>query len=800
MLAKIAFIARAFLLGSLCLVSLRLPAATVEYHLTIAEKEVNFTGKPRRAVAVNDSIPAPTLTFHEGDLARIHVTNAMKVESSIHWHGLLVPNRMDGVPFVTFPPIKPGATFTYEFPIRQTGTYWYHSHTALQEQKGLYGALRILPRRGGVSGDLDRTVVLSDWTDESAHEVLRWLKRGSEWPALQRGTSQSMFGAMRVGTLGDFWKRELLRMPPMDLSDVAYDRFLANGEPEHRIAAKPGQSVRVRIVDGSASTFFFLQFAGGPLTIVSADGQNVQPLKKARVLIGVAETYDVLVRPPGPGAYELRVTAHDGSAWASIWIGEGERHPAPNVPNANLYNAMGKLKPSNIFALTPGGTMGMPDREVNAGKFDQPGVMGGMMTMEEMMGMGGGMKMDGMSDMKMGGAMKMDGGMKMDHDMPMGRKMKMGVGMEMTGMAMEGDAPSEPHNGKKHTWDFIPFGPDVSSRQPLTMNGMGPRPNPPYEDLRATKDTSLSPSRPVREVRLTLEGDMERYVWAINNKPIYASDSIKIERGETVRFIMINRSMMYHPMHLHGHFFRVINGQGDRSPLKHTVIVPPRQTTVIEFAAEEVGDWFFHCHLLYHLDSGMARVVHYERFSPYPDTAAVRRKLYRDPFFFWGTADVLTNMTQGYVELSNTQNIFNLEWEAGWNNVPDTEIETTFLYERYFNRFFRLFGGVDTNGTIADGSLHYDGDSNRGVFGLMYKLPLNIDMDAWVDTDGGARVRVMKNIPLTPRLMLGGEVRYDTHDYWEERVHLDYMLNKNASILGQWHSDYGWGVGLRLRF
>jgi hypothetical protein len=158
---------------------------------------------------------------------------------------------------------------------------------------------------------------------------------------------------------------------------------------------------------------------------------------------------------------------------------------------------------------------------------------------------------------------------------------------------------------------------------------------------------------------------------------------------------MINRSMMHHPMHLHGHFFRVINGQGNYSPLKHTVDVPPMQTTVIEFAAEEVGDWFFHCHLLYHLDSGMARVVHYEGFEPYPDTAAVRYKLYRDPFYFWGTADVLSNMTQGYLELSNALNIFNYEWEAGWANVPDTALENTFLYERYFNRFFRLLAGID---------------------------------------------------------------------------------------------------------
>lgn len=752
-------------------------AEPVEYHLTIDEKIVNFTGKPRDAIAVNGGIPAPMLTFREGDLARIHVTNALKVDSSIHWHGLLLPNRMDGVPFVTYPPIKPGATFTYEFRIRQRGTYWYHSHTDLQEQKGLYGAFVILPRRGGVTGDRDETVVLSDWTDENPHEILRWLKRGSEWPALQRGNAQTMFGAVRAGKLGDFWERELLRMPPMDLADIAYDRFLANGEPEHSIAARPRENVRVRIVDGSASTFFYLQFAGGPMTIVSADGQDVQPVKKDRLLIGVAETYDVLVRPPGPGAYELRATAQDGSAWTSIWIGDGERHPAPNVPSANLYNAMGELKLSRIFALTPGGTMGMPTREVNAGKFDKPGVMGGMMTMEEMMGMTPGMEMEGM-----------------DHSMAMNGEMK------MEEMSLDHGASANPHFGKKHTWDYTPFGPDVSSRKPLVMDGMAERPGPPYKDLRAAKNTALPSKNPVRDVRLTLDGDMERYVWSLDNTPLFASDSIKIGRGENVRFIMINRTMMYHPMHLHGHFFRVVNGRGDRAPLKHTVIVPPMQTTVIGFEANEVGDWFFHCHLLYHMASGMSRVVHYEGFEPDPDTAAVRRKLYHDPFFFWGTADIMSNMTQGYLELSTTQNIFNLEWEAGWAQVPDTEWEMTLLYERYFNRFFRLIAGVNAEGSLITDPFDYDIESNRGVFGLMYKLPLNIDATAWVDSDGGARVKLAKTIPLAPRLDLGGEVEYDTHDYWEGRLHLDYTVSKNAAVIGQWHSTYGWGVGLRVLF
>jgi len=767
-------------------------AEVVEYDLTIGEKTVNFTGKSRTAMAVNGCIPAPTLTFREGDVARIHVTNLMKVETSIHWHGLLLPNRMDGVPFITYPPIKPGATFDYEFRLRQHGTYWYHSHTALQEQKGLYGAIVILPRQGGDAG---KTVVLSDWTDQSPHDVLRWLKRGSEWPALQRGNSQSLIGALRVGKFGAYWKRELLRMPPMDLADVAYDRFLANGEAEHHVSAQPGETLRLRIVDGSSSTFFHLQFAGGPLTVVSADGQEVRPLKQERMLISVAETYDVLVKTPGAGSYELRATAHDGSAWTSIWIGQGERHAAPNVPRPNLYNTMGKLKPSTIFALTPGGTMGMPDSKVNAGKFDHPGLMGGMMTMAEMMGGSSGqMKQDmPMSGMAMDHNMPMNGE-KMKHDMPMG-------GMSMDhGMVTDSKRPGSPHSGKVYTWDYSPLGTDLSSRKPLAMDGMGPRPWPAYKKLRSVKNTALSPQRPVREVRLTLDGDMQRYVWSLNNTTLFASDSIKINRGDTVRFIMINRTMMHHPMHLHGHFFRVVNGHGDHAPLKHTVDVPPMQTTVIEFAAEEVGDWFFHCHLLYHLESGMARVVHYNGFSPAADTASLRHQLYRDPFFFWGMADGLTNMTQGYLQYSNTRHIFNLEWEAGWGGVPGTQWETTALYQRYFNRFFRAIAGLNTQGSITGDSFDTHTNSNRGLLGMMYRLPLNLGLTAWADTDGGGRLTIGRSIPITPRLILGGEVYYDIHDSWEGRVNLAYTLSRSTSVVSQWHSDYGWGVGMRIRF
>jgi hypothetical protein len=268
----------------------------VEYDLTIAWQEVNFTGHSAKAMTINGQLPGPTLRFTEGDHAVIRVHNLMDVETSIHWHGILLPNGMDGVPFVTFPPIAPGRTFTYEFDLRQSGTYWYHSHTMLQEQRGLYGALVIAPKEETAFDRLrDHVVVLSDWTDEDASSVLHTLKRGSEWYSLQKGSGQSMLGAARLGLLSEYFSRELQRMPPMDLSDVYYDRFLLNGAPEQSLAARPGEQVRLRIIAGSASTFFYLQFAGGPMQIVAADGQPVQPFDEQRLLIAVAETYDVIV-------------------------------------------------------------------------------------------------------------------------------------------------------------------------------------------------------------------------------------------------------------------------------------------------------------------------------------------------------------------------------------------------------------------------------------------------------------------------------------------------------------------------
>ena len=350
------------------------------------------------------------------------------------------------------------------------------------------------------------------------------------------------------------------------------------------------------------------------------------------------------------------------------------------------------------------------------------------------------------------------------------------------------------YNGSGYGKNFGWMATDISSAEHLAADGMDPqRPWPPYEKLRSVKPTAPPVDHPVRAIRLTLDGDMERYVWFINNRPISEEDIIHIRAGEVVRFVMINRTMMHHPMHLHGHFFRVINSQGDHAPLKHTVDVAPMSTTVIEFKANEVGDWFFHCHLLYHMKNGMARIIHYQEHKTKPELEMSRPELVKDTWYFQGQADAMSHMTEGALSLSNTRNTLMAEWEVGWQDVDDTEWEVTITWDRYINRFFSVFAGVDRFHEEEE-------DETRGVLGLRYLLPLNIESRFWVDTDGGARINLEKEFMLTPRWSLGGETQYDSHEDWEGSAHLSYLVNRHFSIIGQWHSEYGVGAGVQIRF
>ena len=652
-------------------------AGIVEYDLDINFKTINIRGKSSKAMAINNSIPGPTLRFREGDTARISIKNSMNVETSIHWHGLLLPYRQDGVPYLTNPPIEPGKTNVFEFPIKQSGTYWFHSHTGLQEQRGVYGSIVITPKEGErVSSDQDKVIVLSDWTDENPDEVLRTLKSGNDFYSIKKGTMQNLFGAAKRNALSDMAKRSSMRMPPMDISDVAYDAFLVNGKKEMEIPAKSGEKVRLRFINSATASYFYLQFAGGPVEIVSADGKDVQPVKVDRLLMAIAETYDLIVTVPKNGSYEFRATAQDGSGHSSIFIGNGKRIFAPNVPKPNLYK------------------------------------------------------------------------MKMSMKKSMDKKMGMG-----------------------------------------TMPPMNQRPLSPYKKLRSIGKSILPKQNPKREIVLTLTGDMERYIWSMDGETLSADNMIRIRHGENVRIVLINKTMMHHPMHLHGHFFRVLTGKGDYSPLKHTVDVPPLATQIIEFEASEYNDWFFHCHILYHAKSGMARVVSYEDTELDLDLKKIRHNLYKDTWYGNTIGTAQSHMTDGLAVLSNSKNILSATWQVGWQRVDKTGFDVELAYDRYFNRFLNLYAGINLVN-----------EYERGIFGIRYLLPFNIESTFRIDSAGELRIELGQSLQLTDRIMVFGNAEYDTESREEWLLGGKYILSKNVSMIGQYHSDFGAGAGLEFRY
>jgi hypothetical protein len=293
----------------------------------------------------------------------------------------------------------------------------------------------------------------------------------------------------------------------------------------------------------------------------------------------------------------------------------------------------------------------------------------------------------------------------------------------------------------------------------------------------------------MREVVLTLTGDMERYIWSINEEILSANNMIRIRHGENMRFVIINKTMMHHPMHLHGHFFRVINGQGDYSPLKHTVDVPPLGTQIIEFEANEYNDWFFHCHILYHAKSGMARVVSYEDKELDADLKKIRHKLYKDSWHpaFRGTAQ--SHMTDGVAVLSNSKNILSTAWQVGWQEVESSEYDVGLAYDRYFNRYFNLFTGVN-----------FTNDFERVIFGMRYLLPLNIESALRVDSEGKFRIELAQELQLTSRFGIFGDIEYDTESKEEWLFGGKYTLSKNTALTAQYHSDFGAGAGVAFRY
>lgn len=509
------------------------PSQAREYDLVIAREIVNITGHPVRKITVNGSIPAPTLRFTEGEEAVVHVTNRMNVPTSIHWHGILIPAAMDGVPgFNGFPGIAPGETFTYRFKIRQTGTYWYHAHSQGQEQDGLYGSLIFAPAKDLIRTDRDYIVVLSDFTDEESGTILSNLKMASDYYNYARRTIGDFFDDMKAKGLDTAWKDAKMwgqmRMSPTDLADVSGYTFLINGKtPEQNWTGlfNPGERIRLRFINASSMSFYDVRIPGLKMAVVQADGQNVEPVRIDEFRIAPAETYDIVVTPKDSKAYTIAAEPIDrtGFAIGTLAPKEGMRGPVPTQ------------RPRALLTMSDMG-MSMGDMGHDAGHMDHS------MTMN------------------------------MGHDMA-----GMEGAMNNSGWAKAGT----PHGDKALS----------------------------YSDLRYAglqKDTRP----PDRTIDVRLGGNMERYIWVINDKRFQDAEPIKLKYGERVRLNFTNETMMAHPMHLHGMFVQLENGQpAEKLPNKHTVTVPPGQSYSVLLTADEPGEWAFHCHLLYHMLAGMMTKV-----------------------------------------------------------------------------------------------------------------------------------------------------------------------------------------------
>ena len=620
-------------------------AAVKEYHLTIAEQTVNITGKPVQRITVNGQFPAPALEFEEGDEAVIHVNNQLKnQDSSIHWHGLLLPGLMDGVPgFNGFQGIKPQGHFVYQFKVRQSGTYWYHAHSKGQEQDGLYGSLVIHPKaKPAVNAheytDRDYVVMLSDFHEKSSNQIQKDLKISAEFYQNQRETLGDVWRQIQRDGLKATWSdRKMwnqMRMLKTDLSDVTGYTFLMNGKtPEQNWtgAFKPNEKVRLRFINASAMSFYDVRIPNLKMTVVSADGQPVKPVTVDEFRIGTAETYDVIVEPQA-AHYQIEAESIDRSGFA---VGSLQ---------SELHSATSNLQ---LPAARPRALLTMQDMgHATEHSGDDHSKMNHA-TMSEMdhskMNHAAMSEMDhskmnhaAMSDMdhsKMNHAAmsEMDHSKmnhaamsEMDHS-----KMNHAAMSEMDHSKMNHVAMSEmdhskmnhavmsemDHSKMNHATmsenTHTQYGMPSTEHKNAVVYGWANASTPAghkalhYEDLKSLQPQADT-REPSSELVVRLGGTMERYIWTINGKKFSDATPLKVKYGERIRIKFINDSMMAHPMHLHGMFMQLENGQtAAEMPNKHTLIVPPGQTVTALLTADELGEWAIHCHLLYHMSAGM---------------------------------------------------------------------------------------------------------------------------------------------------------------------------------------------------
>ncbi|PPC04569.1 copper resistance system multicopper oxidase [Acinetobacter pittii] len=585
-------------------------AAIKEYHLNINEQQVNVTGQPLKRITVNGKFTAPLLEFEEGDDAVIHVHNQLKnQDTSLHWHGLLLPGLMDGVPgFNGFKGIAPNGDFVYRFKVKQNGTYWYHAHSKGQEQDGLYGPLVIYPKgkipvAAHEKTDRDYVVMLSDFHNSSSDSIMKNLKKSAEYYQNRRETVSDVLKQVKTQGLKATWQDRSMwnqmRMLKTDMSDVTGYTFLVNGKtPQQNWTGnfKAGEKVRLRFINASAMSFFDVRIPNLKMTVVSADGQPVKPVAIDEFRIGTAETYDVIVEPKQPN-YQIEAESIDRSGFA---IG--------NLHNENAQ-AVG---PIQIPQPRPRALLTMEDMGMSHGNGASNEHAGHQMNMQHDMSAMPEMKKESSHANHDHTMMKMDHDMKnmssgehdhsmmhMKHDMsamPEMKKEANHANHDSIMMNMNHEMPTQSENKPKKEEPVYGW---ANASTPAGMKALQ------YSDLQ-----SLTPQPdtrvPERELVIRLGGNMERYIWTINGKKFSEAEPLQVKYGERIRLKFVNDSMMAHPMHLHGMFMQLENGQqAENLPNKHTLIVPPGKTVTALLTADALGEWAIHCHLLYHMSAGM---------------------------------------------------------------------------------------------------------------------------------------------------------------------------------------------------
>ena len=598
-----------------------------EFNLDLLETLVNFTGAPRFAHAVNGSIPAPTLRWREGDTVTLRVSNRLADDyASIHWHGILLPANMDGVPGLSFNGIAPGETFVYRFNVKQGGTYWYHSHSAFQEQLGLYGALIIDPREPEpFEYDREHVVLLSDWTDEDPERVFAKLKKQADYFNFNKRTIFDFFQDVREHgwsqTIADRKMWGEMRMNPTDIADVtgATYTYLLNGTaPNGNWTGlfKPGERVRLRFINGSSQSYFDVRIPGLKMTVVAADGQNVQPISVDEFRIAVAETFDVIVEPTGQDAFTIFAQSMDRSGYArgTLATREGLSAPVPEPdPRPLLTMAdMGHGDMGHDMSAMGGGaaTAAKPDPHAGHGTAPQKPAAAG----DPHAGHASPPQKPTTSDPHAGHTMPPQKPVPADPHAGHGKPPQMPqvpdphAGHDMGATAMQTHPATEEGNPLVDMQTMMP-----TSR--LDDPGIGLRDNGrrvlTYADLRSVFEDPDG-REPSRTIELHLTGHMERFAWHFNGVKFSHAEPIRLKYGERVRITLVNDTMMSHPIHLHGMWSDLEDDQGQFLVRKHTIDMPPGTKRSYRVTADALGRWAYHCHLLYHMEAGMFREVRVE--------------------------------------------------------------------------------------------------------------------------------------------------------------------------------------------